>query len=68
MAKIGAPLTGLFLVVSGAGGGWDLSIEAEGVATREDHAAAALRGFTVKGLTVPCEVAGGTEAEGTGAV
>ena len=41
---------------SGAGGGWDLSIGAAGVATREDHAAGALRGFTVKGLTVPCEV------------
>ena len=51
----------------GAGGGWDLSIGAAGVATREDHAAGALRGFTARGLTVPCEVAGGTEAEGTGA-
>ena len=52
---------------SGAGGGWDLSIGAAGVATREDHAAGALRGFTVRGLRVPCEVVGGTEAGGTGA-
>ena len=43
---------------SGAGGGCDLSIGA---------AAGALRGFTVRGLMVPCAVAGGTEAEGTGA-
>ena len=49
---------------SGAGGGWDLSIGAAGVATREDHAAGALRGFTVKGLTVPCEVVVGTEVGG----
>ena len=53
---------------SGAGGGWDLSIGAAGVATREDHVAGALRGVTVRGLTIPCEVAGGIEAEGTGAV
>ena len=52
---------------SGAGGGWDLSIGAAGVATREDHAAGVLRGFTVRGLMVPCAVAEGTEAEGTGA-
>ena len=51
---------------SGAGGGWDLSIGAARVATREDHAAGAPRGVTVRGLTVPCEVTGGTEAEGTG--
>ena len=49
---------------SGAGGGWDLSIGAAGVATREDHAAGALQGFTVKGLTVPCEVVIGTEVGG----
>ena len=49
---------------SGAGGGWDLSIGAAGVATRDDHAAGALRGFTVKGLTVPCEVVVGTEVGG----
>ena len=49
---------------SGSGGGWDLSIGAAGVATREDHAAGALRGFTVKGLTVPCEVVVGTEVGG----
>ena len=53
---------------SGAGGGWDLSIGAAGVATREAHAAGALRGVTVRGLTVPCEVTGGTEAEGTAVV
>ena len=52
---------------SGAGGGWDLSIGAAGVATREDHAAGALRGFTVRGLTVPCEVVDGKEVEETGA-
>ena len=46
---------------SGAGGGWNLSIGAAGVATRDDHAAGALRGFTVKGLTVPCEVVVGME-------
>ena len=50
---------------SGAGGGWDLSIGAAGVATREDHAAGSLRGFTVRGLMVPCEVVGGTEVEET---
>ena len=49
---------------SGAGGGWDLSIGAAGVATREDHAAGALRGFTVKGLMVPCEVIIGKEVGG----
>ena len=49
---------------SGAGGGWDLSIGAAGVATREDHAAGALQGFTVKGLMVPCKVVGGMEVGG----
>ena len=49
---------------SGAGGGWDLSIGAAGVATRDDHAAGALRGFTVKGLTVPCKVVVGTKVGG----
>ena len=44
---------------SGAGAGWDLSIGAIGVATREAHTAGALRGVTVRGLTVPCEVVGG---------
>ena len=53
---------------SGAGAGWDLSIGKAGVATREAHAAGALRGVTVRGLTVPCEVTGGTEAEGTAVV
>ena len=48
----------------GAGAGWDLSIGAAGVATREDHAAGALQGFTVKGLTVPCEVVVGTKVGG----
>ena len=38
---------------SGAGAGWDLSIGAAGVATREAHAAGALRGVTVRGLTAP---------------
>ena len=38
---------------SGAGAGWDLSIGAAGVATREAHATGALRGVTAKGLTVP---------------
>ena len=52
---------------SGAGGGWDLSIGAAGVATREHHAAGALREFTIRGLTVPCEVVRGTEVEETGA-
>ena len=37
----------------GAGAGWDLSIGDAGVATREAHAAGALRGVTAKGLTVP---------------
>ena len=49
---------------SGAGGGWDLSIGAAGVATREDHAVGAPRGFTVRGLTAPCEVIEGTEVGG----
>ena len=49
---------------SGAGGGWDLSIGAAGVATREDHAAGVLRGFTVRGLTVPSEVVEGTDVGG----
>ena len=47
---------------SGASGGWDLSIGAAVVATR-----GAQRGFTVRGLMVPCEVVGGTEVGGTGA-
>ena len=37
---------------SGAGAGWDLSIGAAGVATREAHAAGALRGVTAKGVVV----------------
>ena len=49
---------------SGAGGGWDLSIGATGVATRDDHAAGVLRGFIVKGLMVPCEVVIGTKVGG----
>ena len=52
---------------SGAGGGWDLSIGAAGVATREDHAAGVLRGFTVRGLTVAYEVVDGTAVGRTGA-
>ena len=38
---------------SGVGAGWDLSIGAAGVATREAHAAGALQGVTVRGLTAP---------------
>ena len=53
---------------SGASGGWDLSIGPAGVATREAHAAGALRGVTVRGSTVPCKVTGGMDAEGTGVV
>ena len=49
---------------SGAGKGWDLSIGAAGVATRDDHGAGALQGSTVKGLTVPSEVVVGTEVGG----
>ena len=50
---------------SGAGGGWDLSIGAAGVATREAHAAGALRGVTAKGLVVPWVVTGVLEVGGT---
>ena len=37
---------------SGAGAGWDLSIGAAGIATREAHVAGALRGVTAKGVVV----------------
>jgi hypothetical protein len=50
---------------SGAGAERDLSIGAAGVATREDHAAGALRGVTAKGLVVPWVVTGVLEVGGT---